>query len=985
MSGIIGWIQGFSDAQAYAPIIRRNADIDTMLTKAGIDPATINCVHSPLVGASDFARARVLVSTKAGSDLYSIWNRPQDSTDPWELHLVEPTGSATYSENNNPAQPVSPTTPEIVVVNNVGITPQNRSGIDQPAEGFAVMPMQSDAGADPSIAMIAQRSDKQSNRAADTGEAVLATAIPASITTQPTGVLQGLQGSPRSMSWVGLVATSIIELRRDAAGTTSINPSGRPRRNDNALFVIDFVDARYRLQGFRSMYYKGGLGENDSNSNGSIRGGDNQEYTGGMTRSRFNMLAEMPVAFEANTVKKSITYPPAQMDFPGFASEAADSERAPSWNRPMKTQRTARHWTNTASAATHFQQPYSRDELLSMFARQVQLAAGQSNLTLDLTFYQSQLASPSGEAVFDDGDMFNLDFSGMTLGEAMDMFAQRIGCVWLYDRACPSLVLSLARKSILPTDTNVPQSVPDLGTWMTDMEAYRAAGYINTLTLDIPQTVVVTHATQYCSRCGPERSGSWDISWRGVMAYDAEVYVHTFAHLVDCRSQTTNDGVISTRFVTGLNADAPGLWHALSPAITHTVVEIRDHVPALVGHNTPVGYVPVWLPGTNWYTASGGTWTFGPEYWFAVGKPKGIGTTNLKLDTTIAPDADAADFEVPWNYTSPTLRTSYRDLNLNELTDVPLEQSDLFDPTGHQLFDTSLKQRREILQTRITELRRIADGDATFERMPPNTMYDVQRQITPSVGLQYESVHFGAPDITTVKYRIWGKNTHPLLYPYGAKFETATSGFGVSATLTSGQKNFAVRRPHKQNVLRVFMARVIGKYETPIIPEDETNLDFDPFTITKYVFVEATPDSNPFTMYWSSADALGNKGLTSGIAFNLYEQWFNPTAYLGTSTTDNPPYSVGGMPIVQDFGPNDNYKKQIPYVPAPFIVPVYEVANRLGFSSYWIAIQPDMRIECPPNPPSGMAMPTPPAWPYMGASGAALSTSGDLASIIENA
>jgi len=389
------------------------------------------------------------------------------------------------------------------------------------------------------------------------------------------------------------------------------------------------------------------------------------------------------------------------------------------------------------------------------------------------------------------------------------------------------------------------------------------------------------------------------------------------------------------------------------------------------------------LPGTNWYGATGGNAFFAPpEYWMlSGGKTYGIGTTNLKVDTSLATDGDAADFAVPWNYTSPTLRTSFRSLDLANLTDTPLQVSDLLDPNSLQAVDTTLKKRREILQTRMEELRKVADGDATFARMPPNQMYGMARQITPSVGLQYECVQFGAPDIATVRYRIWGKNTHPLLYPHGAKVQTTTGGFGVSTALTSGVRHVSVRRPHKGNVLRVFMARIIGKQSIAAIPENNAQ-DSQPFSITKYFFVEATPDANPFTMYWSSSDALGNKGLTSGVAFNLYEQWFNP---VDDGAVDVPPVSVGGTPFVQDSGQDEDQDIILPRIPAPTIVAVYEVANRMGFSSYWIAVQPDLEKRCAPNPPGGQPMPTPPTWPYMGASGAAIPTAGDLADIIENA
>lgn len=974
-AGITGYIVS-DDPFSFANILRRNEDIDAMLRGAGIDPESVNVAHTPMIGASNWGCIRVLVTAR-NTLLYQLLNRDTVPADAWQLHLVEPGGVPSQSVNSDPAPANAPATPEIKIINNPGI-PLPVRDVAQASQPENAITVQDNATNAPSATFASAK------RTATTTEIPLALRT-AAAPVVPAKPIAGFADA-RSMDYYGLVLTSVRQLRRSAGVNNEIRVSGMPLdARDDSLFVIDFVDARYRLQGLRSLAYVKDLGDGWPYSNGPITDSDDVKYTGGMTRSRFNMLSETPVAFEAQTVKKTLTYPPALLDFPGFANAACDADRAPSWNHFMKNNRTARHWTNTAAAATHFQQPYSRDELLSMFAKNVELAAGMSSLTLDLSFYHSQLASSDGGIVFDDGDVFNLDFTGMTLGEALDVFAQRLGCVWLYDKSVPSLVLSLARKSLVPGQTNLPMSVPDLGFFMTEMEDYRQAGYINTVTLSVPQTVFVSHATHYCSRLGPERSGDLDYSWYGVYGPtegELQQFIFTFAHLVDSRSHTTNDGVISTKFVTGLNADGPGLWHANSPFVNHTIVEIRDHIPALVGHNTPSGYVPMWLPGTNWMLETDGDFLLAPEYQFPESKTtRGIGVLNTRADESIVPDNEVPDWETPWNYTSPTLRTSYRDLDLSTVASSPSEEGQLLQPTSLVRFDTTLKKRREILQSRIEELRKIVDGDATYTRMPPKIMYDSERQITPSVGLQYETVHFGAPDIPTVRYRLSGTNTHPLLYPYGAKMQTTTGGFGVSTAMTSGVKHFSVRKPHHGNVLRVFMARIIGKQSISAIPENNPT-DAQPFSITKYVFVEATPDANPFTMYWSSSDALGYKGLTSGIAFNLYEQWFNP---VDDGVVRMPPTSVGGTSFVQSFGENDDQDIIMPKIPAVNIVPVYEVANRLGFSSYWIAIQPDLEKRCAPNPPGGMPAPTPPTWPYMGASGAATSTSGDLADIIENA
>lgn len=965
--------------QTVADIICRNSEIDALLTGAGHDPNTINQVESPLVGAANWLNAKVLIQP---DETVTSWWRSQidngnDSTEPWELYLLEPLGTSASSDIVAPAVAASLSAPEIKIVRNVGITlPPERN--TAPSEGLAAESNTEVPPPNEVFGTIEMPESGDNSKAIELGPTQLP--ITRAVQAQTNG-LQHLSSPGRSMVYKGLILTRLIELRRPASAIMVPDPSGRPRLNDSALFVVEFVDSRWMLHGIRSTKYRKDAVHDGILSAGKITDAFGQNFNGGMAYASFNMLADPPVAFEAHTVKKTISYPAAMLDFPGFANQNADDDRAPSWNHFMKNFRNARHWTNTAGAATHIQQPYSRDELISQLAWQVLTATGNHGLVLDLEFYNRQI--DGGDHEFDDGDIINLDFRGMTLGEALDTFAQRLGCVWLYDRGAPSLVLSLARKSTTGTNDRVSRnSVPHLGEWLDYMEEYRIAGYINTMTVNLPQTVILSHEAHYCSRFGPERSGEMGFDWFGVFSSSATDLGHTFAHLVDCRSHTTNDGVLSTRFITGLSSDAAALWHCSLPASQHITVELRDHIPAMVGHNSPVGYMPVWLPGTNHYAGSGGTFNFLPEFYFAAGgNTKGIGNTNLKLDTGVVPDAEVVDYEVPWNYSSGLLRTAYKSIDLAAITNTPLQASDVFNLNSSARFDTQLKRRRDLLQERLNELRFVANGDATFSRMPLGVMRGVNRQITPSVGLQYECVRFGAPDVQTVLYRIWGDNTNPILYPPGAKIQPMTAGAGSSAVMQSGARHVTVRRAHKGNILRVFMARIIAKQSIAAIPETNPN-DSQPFSITKYFFVEATPDANPFTMYWSSADALGYKGLTSGVAFNLYEQWFNP---VDNGSVQVRPTSVGGTPFVQDSGDNQNQAVVLPRVPALNIVPVYEVANRLGFSSYWIAVQPDLETRCAPNPPGGMPAPTPPTWPYMGASGAGIPTAGELANIIEGA
>ena len=270
----------------------------------------------------------------------------------------------------------------------------------------------------------------------------------------------------------------------------------------------------------------------------------------------------------------------------------------------------------------------------------------------------------------------------------------------------------------------------------------------------------------------------------------------------------------------------------------------------------------------------------------------------------------------------------------------------------------------------MSRLRAVVDGDMVCNRMPPQYWDSRTRQHTPSVGLQYDSVEFGFDGPMTVRYRIFGKNTNPLLYPHGAVVKRVSGGPNVHAFTTTGTQNITVRRRESNNIKRAFLCQFEASRAISDSRNATTNPSNLPF-IYLYKFVEVVPEINAATMWFSQQDALG-WGRAEGYALNICEM--NYSSNKGVPFT--PEIAWDGTQLQfrdKDSSGTVSLEQVYPTAPAGYAI-CYEIYNRAGFTSYYLFAPPGLQVSCARS--SFTQAPAP--WPYMGVSGVATPSGGQV-------
>lgn len=722
------------------------------------------------------------------------------------------------------------------------------------------------------------------------------------------------------MRWTNLLPIAIRELRRSAAGQLSIKPDGRPRTNDQALFVMEFVDSRYLLQALYGTYvFNRHSGDPDTPSGGdAFKDSAGNTVVGGSVIAAYNMIAETPIAFEAQTVKITSIYPPSVGDI-GFGCFEGDPNNAASIsaaNVPV---------SNQATAPTYVQTVWSYGDIIGQLAG-VAYGLSKGRVSVSAEIFDAVLAS--ADYIVDDGDLINLDFRSMTVAAALDAFAQRLGAVWIWDRTNSCLVLHLNTSNYSLFD------IPEYPEWLMEMEPHRVSGYINSLTLDVPRTIIVSHEAAYCSEIGPYR---YDDNGDAVTLDELLTYVH----LVDHRSITTDGGFVSTKYTTGLNTRAPMIWQCSDSVPQHLTVDVKDHIPALIGTRYVAGYPIVDYPGSFTDTRYKYRKVAGsPILYYGIGE---LGGSPAGITNTVQ--------SAPWNYDAAlTFSMAFTDdVEFDPYVNVPTDQGS----DNPRRLRVRLQSRKAIYEARFFRLQGVIDGDITTNRMPPVYWDERSRAHTPSVGLQYDDVNFGAAGSHTVTYRIYGKNTHPLLYPQGAHIARLAGGANVHAFQTNGTQTITVRKREANNIKRAFLCRFSPHRQ--LNSAGGTNPDGLGY-LWLYKFSEVTPESNAATMLFSQQDATGFT-VAQGYALNICEMTYRDVPTQGWD---------GGIL---------NFRDRIGDIPQDTITPsapngyaiCYEIYNRSGFTSYYIFAPNGINVTCAPPPSSAM----PPSWPFMGISGVA--------------
>ena len=810
----------------------------------------------------------------------------------------------------------------------------------------------------------------------------------------------GLDGDPRFMHWGNLHVRSLRELRISAASLLRDIYDGhlgrpRPDENDDALYVVELVDSRFRLR--QSMATA--IGNNDLIGYGEdgkiITDAGASTVVGGTALTCFNMLADVPIQFNASTVSQTLICRRAV----SVLSDPPSEDRSPTLDATVSI------GSIVATAPTYVQRPFTVDEILGAFASTLTRLVGQA-IHLDTSLLEASIAGNAEEIfdpLIDDGDIINLDFSSMTIAQALDFFAQRLGGCWLWERSSGALVFSfvdgppmVAAISDTPTDTATARAViPSIEVYLDQNKRYRTLGNINTVSEMVPLHVAIQHPTYYCARYGPIEK---DVTGEDGTVFCADFDVEgpcyeggekqdkylTLLHYVDCRAGETVDGVVSTSWITGLNSRNPEMaqYYPAGGASDRTWITVVDHIPALVGNSTNFDDSPDQMPGVNVYKSS----------LLHRDKRFGLGSSRMKLDDMVSSKRS------PWNYNSRTLRTAFvknitsNTFNAKGRIGLGLEadqwgtQGGMVDPGGESAFDTSLERRRTVYISRLQRLRRVVDGDASYIRLPPRTVsMDTDGNIifdgciTPSVGLQNESIVFGTSEHVGVRYRIWGSRFDSRIMPYGASVNAVANGSTALAP-TVGAPTIRVRQKSSGTILRSFLCRfeAFKEISTKTAKQFETRGPNNEATEPKpfvwlYKFVEVIPDNNPEAMLFDQNDHLGWQTNAIGYALNICEMNYRdvkskPGQDGGPSTAEPyaPTFHFDGSQLSFTHGEDAASPLVLPTPPGGYCI-CYEIANRLGFSSYYLFAQNGIEVVCPPRVVS--LVPPDTDFLYMGGSG----------------
>lgn len=496
-------------------VVNRSETIDAMLAEAGFDPNSINHINTPLFGASRYCECTLLVatdSTQSGGEN----PLPQaakfagfDQRDRFTIVLAEPSGGGTGGGStgggDDPGEQTGPNTGGGATPDDIETGVRDRGGVIADLTGAAAPP-------------------------------------------QGAIALTGGTDLGRAMRWRGMIHTAAYQLLVDVNGSAVIPTT--PWYTNKALWVLKFADPRLSLQGqgvsFVSAEY----------------GSDNKA---GYLIDQWNMLADNPLHFVANTCKSSVTYEPDdQMSSAIPLSKSGAIKRADMIGVPCPD-----FW--------YKDEAWAADEILNYYVAKTKTKDAQASLDRwPITYVYQEVAKIEEKR----GDLWNLDLRGRNIGEALDEIAGRIGCIWKWDRY--KMQLSLVKldygNDLSGQYVAGPTDSYRLSSWQNNNAAYRVGGGFSQITTELPQLLYGTvHQVRHVS------------CWGTVSGGKSQVFT-------DVRASQSPDGVrvpgdeTSDRDTVLGASPRPPLYYQLNTSpYGGRVAFIGDHVPAFVGYCGPVG------------------------------------------------------------------------------------------------------------------------------------------------------------------------------------------------------------------------------------------------------------------------------------------------------------------------------------------------------------------------------------------------------------
>jgi hypothetical protein len=691
------------------------------------------------------------------------------------------------------------------------------------------------------------------------------TIIPSGGSVVPTVTI----ASGRAMQWNNMLCVGIQEVMLSAGALNQLVNYIPGDPNQPSLYVMEFVDGRFYLQDQQML---------DLQAASSLDG---------FAFDQWNMLADNPLHFVANTVKESTTIPPdntqpwVSTDLPTRWGDWIARLNGIPMPEPWYTQKTftPKEIIDTIiETVTSSKSVWLDRTRVGITTKRVSFDAQGNAKTTDT----AATYTPNSK-----WDMANLDLRGKTVGQALDEIAGRMGCIWQWDRRSSTLILREAK----PTDFEA-----ELVSWLYVNQPYRTAGGLDLLSLHCPQAVISLHPSVYCSTYGITTTTD-----------------RLSKTIVDFRRFRAADGV-----------EAPPLdpISATSPLFyMNTQSRFNDQRArtAYIGDHMPAFFGVVSNATTDW-----GFFT---------------------------PSTDSTELEYPWNYDFEQIEHA----------------NWLLMPHGE-----TLSERNETLVDRYTRLLECISGTMHMARLPDagrgNGIIGWPMDRSPSPGLAWDEVTFGAPFKDQVRYKIWGEKQDELLFPNVIK-HPSVSAFGLSrCRKAAGSLNIEAMLP-RQGIVRTFLASFAASGD-PLVTRDGSGV------IWLYQITEVGLANDRFPTFQPMNEFNETLFGVSGFALNLCEMQVMRGISSDDTTTAPQTNFDGG---VLKYNPPAGQAKVTMTSPRG-IAPCYEIISEGGARFFWLYAPNGVSVTCSTTVP--FTAPNP-AWQKSGASGIADNSSASIASMIQ--
>lgn len=279
----------------------------------------------------------------------------------------------------------------------------------------------------------------------------------------------------------------------------------------------------------------------------------------------------------------------------------------------------------------------------------------------------------------------------------------------------------------------------------------------------------------------------------------------------------------------------------------------------------------------------------------------------------------------------------------------------------------TLLDRNQTLSLRYTRLRSVISGDLRLARIP-DSGYLTPMDMTPSVGLHWDEVHFGSTFTDQVRYHIWGDKDDSLLLPYLIEQPRLYASGLARVHKQSGGLNLQVLRP-RDAIARTFLAAV---EPVSILAKRGTS---DRPVMWLYRLQEVFLASAEFPKFMPGNEWGSIQDGEYQYCMNLAEARLL-SSYASNNTTGVPTTSFDGGILRYDAGAGAT---GITLTPIKGVCPVYEVISESGARFFWFCQQNGYEVTCG----TSTAAATNYNWTKSGASGVGFAEKSALSDIIQ--